>query len=106
MRLSVLHVFTCLGLDLNQDLDLLWFFPGAQPVCLGHYLAPMSTPAPVSEYPTSTLGLSDNPRSKPPTPKLLDLVREPCDCSYPKCVGRDTRRKCGTSLIFGLGLES
>ena len=41
-------------------------------------------PAPVSEYPTSTLGLSDNPRSKPPTPKLLDLVREPCDCSYPE----------------------
>ena len=51
----------------RKDLDLLWFFPGAQPVCLGHYLAPMSTPAPVSEYPTSTLGLSDNPRSKPPT---------------------------------------
>ena len=94
------------GLDLNQGPNLLWILPGAQPVCLGHYLAPMSTPVPVSGYPTSTLGLSDNPRSKPPTPKLLDLVREPCDCSYPKCAVRDTRRKCGTSLIFGLGLES
>ena len=41
MRLSVLHISTCLGLDLNQGPDLLWFFPGAQPVCLGHYLAPI-----------------------------------------------------------------